>query len=62
VIDFVAWTTMMGGDSIAVDQQEDRQMIDDRTVYHLLDHIACEVMEGMRHGKTSVMVSAPFAE
>jgi hypothetical protein len=42
---------MMGGDSIAVDQQEDRQMIDDRTVYHLLDHIACEVIEGMRHGK-----------
>jgi hypothetical protein len=42
----------MSGDSIAVDQQEDRQMIDDRTVYRLLDHIACEVFRRMRDGKT----------
>ena len=27
-------------------------MIDDRTVNHLLDHIACEVIWGMRDGKT----------
>jgi hypothetical protein len=28
-------------------------MIDDQTVYYLLDHIACEVMFAMRdHGKT----------
>jgi hypothetical protein len=27
-------------------------MIDDRTVYHLLDHIVCEVLDGMRDGKT----------
>jgi hypothetical protein len=27
-------------------------MIDDRTVYHLLAHIACDVLDEMRDGKT----------
>ena len=37
----------------AKSQREDRQMIDDRTVYHLLDHIVCEVLDRMRRdGKT----------